>query len=321
MTIIAFDVAKHELVGVRIAKRATIEEEYAFPNREDAIVPFLTKARALYPHLTVASEATAEYHLTLAKVCLRFGVPFRLINPILTKQFTRATVRKQKTDRSDALVIGKLVLQGEGTLITSALLDPRKALSRTAFKVQRLALVAKAMTLRFARVFPWDKAACDALATLSAPLAASVRALRGLLIERTDPMLRGLLVSLPGVGPTIATTLITEIGDVARFPSGKALVAYAGLDPRVKQSGMSMKRNTSLTKRGSPYLRKALYIAAYIAKRHDSELGAYFEKKRNEGKQYKEAVVATSRKLLYRIYAVWKRGTPYVKQELSTAKA
>ena len=99
-----------------------------------------------------------------------------------------------------------------------------------------------------------------------------------------------------------------------QFPSGKALVAYAGLDPRIRQSGISLRRNTKITKRGSPYLRKAAYIAAYIAKRHDAEFGAYHVKKMREGKRYKEATVATARKMLYRVYAVWKRGTPYMKR-------
>ena len=100
---------------------------------------------------------------------------------------------------------------------------------------------------------------------------------------------------------------------INRFYSGKSLVAYAGLDPKVKQSGVSLKHNTKITKRGSPYLRKSVYISAYIAKRHDPELKEYFDKKINEGKRYKEATVATARKILYRVYAVWKRGTPYVK--------
>jgi transposase len=75
------------------------------------------------------------------------------------------------------------------------------------------------------------------------------------------------------------------------------------------------KHNTKLTKRGSPYLRQALYQAAFVGRVHDKELKAYYEKKRAEGKKYKEAVVATSRKMLYRVNAVLKRQTPYQKRE------
>ena len=63
-------------------------------------------------------------------------------------------------------------------------------------------------------------------------------------------------MSIPGVGTTIATTLISEIGSIIRFPSGDCLIAFTGLDPRVKQSGIGLHHNTHLTKRGSPYLRR-----------------------------------------------------------------
>ncbi len=62
----------------------------------------------------------------------------------------------------------------------------------------------------------------------------------------------------------------------------------------------------------SPYLRRALYIAASIAQRYDPILKAYYVKKRAEGKRYKEATVANARHMVYRVYAVLKRGTPYV---------
>jgi transposase len=146
------------------------------------------------------------------------------------------------------------------------------------------------------------------------PMQETVEKLREDVRLRMDKKVCALLCSVIGIGPTLASIIITEIGDIAKFASGKSLVAYAGLDPKVKQSGISLKRNTKITKRGSPYLRHAVYIAAIIAKRHDPELKMYFEKKINEGKRYKEAVVATARKILYRVYAVWKRGTPYVKR-------
>jgi transposase len=65
---------------------------------------------------------------------------------------------------------------------------------------------------------------------------------------------------------TVAATFIAEIGTIDRSYSGKALVAHAGLDPRVRQSGISLKSNTQLAKRGSPHLRRRIYIAATVAK-------------------------------------------------------
>ena len=318
MTIIGFDVSKNELVGARTNKSGLLKESLVLENTRGAITQFLEKTRQQYPKLLVASEATAEYHRILAEECIARQVPFRLLNPILTKQFTRATIRKQKTDRTDALIIAKLALAGEGTILRKESLHPAKSIARVAYKLARLERMLAAMRARVLRVFPEET---ELSATIEQPRKAmenSVRVLRDYLAKRMDAGLTALLISIPGIGPTLAATFIAEIGSVHQFPSGKSLVAYAGLDPRVRQSGISLRRNTKLTKRGSPYLRKAAYIAAYIAKRHDVELGAYHAKKMLEGKRYKEATVATARKILYRVYAVWKRGTPYQKRMLST---
>lgn len=313
MTIIGFDVSKKELVGIRTDKSALVRDKIIINNDLESIETFIGEAKIKYHHLMIASEATADYHRNLAECCLKSGIPFRLINPILTKQFTRATIRKKKTDLTDAWIIAKLALQGEGSLLTIKSLDPLKSVNRTAFKVQRLMTMLSAINQRFQRVFPEDREMLDELAKPLPFLSATVKSLRLRVDERADKTIKQLLISIPGIGPTIANTLITEIGDINRFSSGKSLVAYAGLDPKVKQSGVSLKHNTKITKRGSPYLRKSAYISAYIAKRHDPELKEYFDKKINEGKRYKEATVATARKILYRVYAVWKRSTPYVK--------
>lgn len=314
MNIIGFDVSKKELVGIRTDKSALVRDKIIINNNPESIEAFIQEAKNKYPHLMVASEATADYHRLLAEHCLKLDIPFRLINPILTKQFTRATIRKKKTDLTDAWIIAKLALQGEGSLLNIKSLDPLKSINRAAFKIQRIMMMLSAINQRFKRVFPEDK---DILEELSKPLPAlneTVKKMRMKINERTDKNIRQLLVSIPGIGPTIANTLIAEIGDIHRFHSGKSLVAYAGLDPKVKQSGVSLKHNTKITKRGSPYLRKSVYISAYIAKRYDPELKEYFEKKIKEGKRYKEATVATARKILYRVYAVWKRETPYIKR-------
>lgn len=318
MTIIGFDVSKNELIGTRINKRALPLELYSLPNEREALRAFLEKASKQHPRLLVASEATAEYHRILSEEAVRLSIPFRLINPILTKQFTRATIRKQKTDQSDALIIAKLALQGEGSLMTSEALNPVITINRVAHKLVRLRSMASAINQRLERVFPEEIMVRDILNAPISALTEAVTMLRNDIAKRTDPRLLSLLESIPGVGPTLAMTLINEIGSIQRFSSVKALIAYAGLDPRVRQSGISLRRNTKITKRGSPYLRRAAYIAAYIAARHDSELRIYFEKKILEGKRYKEATVAVARKILARVYAVWKRGTPYQKHSLST---
>jgi transposase len=119
------------------------------------------------------------------------------------------------------------------------------------------------------------------------------------------------LGALPGVGPVLAATILAELGDVARFPSLKALVAYAGLDPSVYESGAFHGTRQHISKRGSPYLRRALYLAAHSAHQRNPDLHAYLQRKLAAGKPYRAAVVATAHRLLARIHAVLKQGRPY----------
>lgn len=119
------------------------------------------------------------------------------------------------------------------------------------------------------------------------------------------------LTTIPGVGPVLAATILAEVGDVDRFPRPSALVAYAGIDPSVFESGQFQGTRQRISKRGSPYLRRALYLAAHSAHQRDAELGAFLAKKLAEGKPYKTALVATARKLLGRVYVVLKEGRPY----------
>jgi transposase len=310
MITIGFDVSKNELVAVRTDRSAKAKESFTIPNTKEEIERFFD---TLSPRrrVTIAAEATGEYHRALALECLRRDIPMRLLNPITTKRFTRATVRKTKTDLSDALIIAKLALQGEGALLTDESFNPLKTVTRTSDKLVGMILALELMQQRLKMALPEEKALLKALAVPQQTLKSSLKDLRERVDRDVDPQVKKLLSSIPGIGKTIAGILITEIGTIERFYSGKALVAYAGLDPKVRQSGLSLRRNTRITKRGSPYLRKAIYLAATVARQHDPELKAYYEKKKNEGKRYKEACVAVARKLLYRVFAVWKRGTPY----------
>ena len=313
MITIGIDVSKGELVGVALNRSAKIVGSFTLPNTASEIDQWLQAITGKYSHLTVASEATAEYHRSLALACLGSKIPFRLLNPIVTKQFTRSTVRRKKTDTSDALTIAKLALTGEGTLLTESSFDMTKSYSRTAAKLVAVTTKLRLIQHRFGTLAPQDTASRDTLEKCIVQLKDSILTFRKQAANRVDNQQSKLLQSIPGIGETIAAVLVAEIGNIEQFKSGKSLAAFAGLDPRVKQSGKGLKHNTHLTKRGSPYLRQALFQAAVVGRQHDPELKAYYEKKRSEGKRYKEAVVATSRKLLYRVCAVLKRQTPYTK--------
>lgn len=117
--------------------------------------------------------------------------------------------------------------------------------------------------------------------------------------------------TIPGIGPINGATILGEIGDINKFSSPAKLVAYAGIDASVTQSGEFEGTHNVMSKRGSPYLRKALFSAALVASRHDPVLKAFYEKKISEGKHHLTALGAVSRKLCYIIYAILKKNEPY----------
>ena len=119
------------------------------------------------------------------------------------------------------------------------------------------------------------------------------------------------LLSVPGVRGLLAATILAELGDVRRFDRVEQVVAFAGLDASVFDSGEFHGTRQHISKRGSPHLRRALYLAAFNATKTDPELAAYFKRKRAEGKPFRVALVALSRKLLTRVYVVLRDARPY----------
>ena len=119
------------------------------------------------------------------------------------------------------------------------------------------------------------------------------------------------LHTIPGIGMIAAATILAEIGDINRFKSSSALVAFAGIDPTVRQSGEFSSTHNHMSKRGSPYLRHAIFLAATTCSFHNSPLNAYYKKKRDQGKHHLTATGAVARKLTTVIYAVLRDGKPY----------
>ena len=120
------------------------------------------------------------------------------------------------------------------------------------------------------------------------------------------------ITTITGIGNITGAAIISEIGDISKFDSPRKLVAFAGLDATVTQSGEFEAAHNVMSKRGSPYLRKAIFQAALVAAFKDPVLSAYYQKKRAEGKHYLTCIGAVARKMCNIIYAVVKNNQPYV---------
>lgn len=122
------------------------------------------------------------------------------------------------------------------------------------------------------------------------------------------------ITTIPGIADVTAAVILGEIGDISRFSNASKLAAYAGIDASISQSGEKDSVNNKMSKRGSPYLRKALFNAALVAAFHGPVFSAFYQKKRNEGKHHLTAIGAVARKMCNTIFAVLKYNQAYTPQ-------
>ena len=104
-----------------------------------------------------------------------------------------------------------------------------------------------------------------------------------------------------------------------RFKSAKALVGYLGLYPTQEHSG-TLRRNGRLAKRGARLAKKAIYLAAVAAVRHNDQMHQIYLNHRSKGRARKEAVIIVARKLIQIIYAIYTRNVPYDPQRVFVAR-
>lgn len=124
-----------------------------------------------------------------------------------------------------------------------------------------------------------------------------------------------ILKSLTGCGTITAATIIAEVGDISRFKSADKFASYMGITPKIDRSGTSVEKMGKITKKGSKYLRHAIFMIAEFARRHNPVLKAYFDKIKNGNKKrHKLAVIAVANKIAHYIYSMMKNQSKFVIQ-------
>lgn len=303
------DVCKSKIDVALVSEQGTVAWTDKVPNDTIDIATFALTVAGHHSddEIICIAEDTSIYHHPLLEACHAIGVSCRTYNPILTRQGIKGSIRGKKTDKSDAILIARMGIRGEGRLHTP---EPHKTTRYASRAQQRLGELAGAVQRYQHHVEAVLEAdlSNEAKELLEAIQTQFTLARRQFVIDTAKsapPDLMRKLQTIPGIGPYIAASIIGEIQDMERFHTSKQLIAYAGLDPKIKQSGHSLNKTGRLTKRGSSYLRRSLFIAAYIARRYDPYFKALYDKKRDEGKTYKVAICVVARKLLTITRAVW----------------
>ena len=126
-----------------------------------------------------------------------------------------------------------------------------------------------------------------------------------------------IIKSIPSVGDKLSIRLLAEIGNISKYSSSKSLIAYAGLDPMIMQSGKQSGEHMHITKKGNSFLRSSLYLLITCLCRYnpDSKIALYVSKKKNDGLHPKAAKIAGCNKLLRIIYSMLSNGTLYSEKQ------
>jgi transposase len=259
-------------------------------------------------------EATGTYGEALALFLHQAGHTVSVVNPAAIKAFAASRLSRTKTDRVDAELIARFCLAQQPPAWT-----PMPA------QVQELqALVRRLESLIEMRVAEQNR--LEAGITVEA-VKVSVEELITHLseqIKHTEKLIRkhikdhprlkeqsALLDSIPGIAQTTAATILAEITDFTHYRSARQVAAYAGLVPRERVSGSSVRGRTRLSKIGNARLRRALYFPAITALRCSPFFQAWAKGLQERGKCKMSIIGAAMRKLIHLAYGVLKTGKPF----------
>ncbi len=279
-----------------------------------AIVHYLNKrAKAAL----VCVEATGIYHLEL---CLALhsaaNIEVMVINPRVGKDFSRVIMQRSKSDTSDARMLAEYTKRMEFI----AWNPPKES-------VWELRAIARRMDVLSRQSVAEKNRLHSSLSDLiSSDIEVNIKHLKRRtvqlqkkaleLIEADDDMLQKftLMITIIGIAELSAIRIMGEILMLPEDMSVRQWVAHAGLDPRIYESGTSVKKRTRISKVGNSHLRHALYMPALSASIYDEHVKIFREQLALRGKTPLQGVVAVMRKRLHTIYGVLKNKTPYDSQ-------
>jgi transposase len=262
--------------------------------------------------LHACMEATNVYGNALANYLFEQGFTVSVVNPAQIKYFAKATLSRNKNDKLDAQTIARfcqVMKPSEWSPAPSYLIELQAL-------VQRLQSLIEMQTQEKNRLGTVEAVVKKSVDDSLKHLSTQIETLREQIAQQIDthPDLKqraGLLESIPGVGDATIALVLSVIVDIHRFTHQSHLVAFAGLNPKQKQSGSSVAGKATLSKVGHAGLRKALYMPALVAMQYNPVLKQFAERLGCRHKSKMLIIGAVMRKLLVIIYGVLKSNKPF----------
>lgn len=290
----------------------------AVANQASALSALFARLAARDAQAWVVMEATGVYHWQAALLAHQVGLRVAVLNPKVTANFARALGQRSKTDRLDAQTL--LLYAQRMSLV--AWQPPRQAVIELRAISRYLQSVTEQLTAAKNRLHA-ELSLGEAPRFVLQALELEIEGLQqrieqGVAEAQTrisaDPELSAQYQALDSITGVAAHSAIALLGELAWLPQdmrGRACVAHAGLDVRQHQSGTSVAKPGRLTKHGNGHLRRALYMPALCAIRHDRHAKAFYERLVARGKKKMQALCAVMRKLLTAAWALMKSRSTY----------
>jgi len=257
-------------------------------------------------------ESTGTYHEGVATFLHDERVTVSVVNPMLVKRFAESQALRVKTDKVDARTLARFARERR----PEAWEAPSKGVRALQALVGRLDALMEMRQMETSRLAIAHAAVQASHRTVIEELSRQIESVRELIRQTVDddPDLKRrqeLLETIPGLGERTIPQLLAYIGRPERFKSSKALAAYAGLVPWIRESGTSLNRRRGMHPMGHVQLRKCLYFPAMVAGRYNPVIARFWQQLSAQHKPGKVVVVACMHKLLAIVYGVLRSGQPF----------
>lgn len=310
MAVLGIDVGKEyidcELLDEKRATKKVANSVRGF----EQVVAWLRNRKIARVHACM--ESTGGWSEELAFFLHERDHVVSIVNPMQIRAFGQSELSRTKTDKADAGLIARFCV----AMHPPAWEPPKPAERRLKQLVRRRKSLVDMRTQEANRLeSPGNENVRDSILSVMNMLDDQIKELDAQIkstIDDDDDLRgkRNLIESIDGIGPITSATILGETPHIENFRSSKALTAFAGLCPQIRQSGSSISSSRT-TKIGNRAIRKALFMAALAALRYNEVIKAFADRLKERGKHRMEIIVAAMRKLLVLVFGVLKTGRPF----------
>ena len=279
-----------------------------------ALMVWLKERGADVASTHVCMESTGVYSEGCATAFADGGWLVSVVNPTQPQHFGQSELKRNKTDEMDAALLARYCMKMEPAAWQPPPLEYRKLRSL----VDRLQTLKdmrqqEANRLEGAPEVATHQSITEHLTWLEARIAELEKDIDDHIDGNKDTLGKDaeLLTSIPGIGRTTAAKVLGLLGDLRRFSSGKALAAFIGVTPKRRESGTSIRGQSSIGRAGHPRIRHALFMPTLVAAKHNPLIKAFRDRLVVAGKPKKSAALASMHKLVQIMHAIVCKGVKF----------